>query len=44
MSEGDEQRGREAGIDGWLTKPVDASTIACVLRDPDSYDGRERRD
>jgi PAS domain S-box-containing protein len=42
MSESDEQRGREAGIDGWLTKPVDASTIACVLRDPESYDGRER--
>jgi CheY-like chemotaxis protein len=42
MSESDEQRGRQAGIDGWLTKPVDASTIACVLRDPDSYDGRER--
>jgi PAS domain S-box-containing protein len=44
ISDSDEQRGREAGIDGWLTKPVDASTIACVLRDPDSYDGRERRD
>ena len=41
MSESDEQRGREAGVDGWLTKPVDASTIACLLRDPDSYDGRE---
>jgi PAS domain S-box-containing protein len=41
LSESDEQRGREVGIDGWLTKPVDASTIACVLRDPDSYDGRE---
>jgi PAS domain S-box-containing protein len=41
ISDSDEQRGREAGIDGWLTKPVDASTIACVLRDPDSYDGRE---
>ena len=41
-SDSDEQRGREAGVDGWLTKPVDASTIACVLRDPDSYDGREQ--
>jgi PAS domain S-box-containing protein len=41
ISESDEQRGREAGIDGWLTKPVDASTIACVLRDPESYEGRE---
>jgi CheY-like chemotaxis protein len=41
MAESDELRGREAGIDGWLTKPVDASTIASVLRDPDSYDGRE---
>lgn len=40
VSESDEQLGREAGIDGWLTKPVDASTIACILRDPDSYDGR----
>jgi PAS domain S-box-containing protein len=41
MSDSDEQCGREAGIDGWLTKPVDASTIACILRDPDAYDGRE---
>jgi CheY-like chemotaxis protein len=39
--ESDEQRGRDAGVDGWLTKPVHASTIACILRDPDSYDGRE---
>lgn len=36
MSESDEQRGRKAGIDGWLAKPVDASTIASVLRDPES--------
>jgi CheY-like chemotaxis protein len=43
ISEGDEHRGREAGIDAWLTKPADASTIACLVRDPDSYDGRETR-